>query len=122
MGCGKNDGGQLGNGSTTNATSAVTGTNSCDIPENIHTFSATELIAFPNPTNNIISISAQTELLDATFIIYDILGKKLNIVGLYLNTNATIGYVVLDIEGIEGEIDLHELRNIPHTMRVRLLY
>jgi hypothetical protein len=33
-----------------------------------------------------------------------------------------IGYVVLDIEGIEGEIDLHELKNIPHTMRVRLLY
>lgn len=48
--------------------------------------------------------------------------QNLNIVGQYLNTNAAIGYVVLDIEGIEGEIDLHELRNIPHTMRVRLLY
>lgn len=48
--------------------------------------------------------------------------QNLNIVGQYLNTNASIGYVVLDIEGNEGEIDLHELKNIPHTMRVRLLY
>ena len=48
--------------------------------------------------------------------------QNLNIVGQYLNTNADIGYVVLDIEGNIGEIDTQELRKIPHTIRVRLLY
>lgn len=48
--------------------------------------------------------------------------QNLNIVGQYLNTNAQVGYVVLDVETTANDIDLHALRGIPDTVRVRLLY
>lgn len=45
-----------------------------------------------------------------------------NIIGQYLVTNADIGYVVLDVEGIKGKEMIKELTQIKHTIRTRLLF
>lgn len=45
-----------------------------------------------------------------------------NIVGQYLQTNATIGYVVMDIEAENSAAVLTQLRHIEGTLRARVLY
>jgi D-3-phosphoglycerate dehydrogenase / 2-oxoglutarate reductase len=48
--------------------------------------------------------------------------RDINIVGQYLKTNERIGYVITDIgRDYEPEV-VHELRAIPDTIRVRVLY
>jgi len=47
---------------------------------------------------------------------------ELNIVGQYLKTNESIGYVVFDIKGdVDMEI-VEELKAVPHTIKARVLY
>ena len=45
-----------------------------------------------------------------------------NIVGQYLKTHERIGYVITDIDGSYSETLLDEIRDIPHTLRFRVLY
>ena len=45
-----------------------------------------------------------------------------NILGQYLKTQESIGYVITDIEGSYSEALLDEIREIPHTLRFRVLY
>jgi len=45
-----------------------------------------------------------------------------NIASQYLQTNAEIGYVVLDVDPTDGERLVTSLREIPETIRVRLLW
>ncbi|OWY21164.1 phosphoglycerate dehydrogenase [Sphingobacteriales bacterium UPWRP_1] len=45
-----------------------------------------------------------------------------NIVGQYLKTNEQIGYVVLDIENINSDVILNQLRQVEHTIKTRILY
>lgn len=47
---------------------------------------------------------------------------NINIAGQYLQTNADIGYVVIDIDSNDVELALNELRNIPATLRARVLH
>ena len=51
--------------------------------------------------------------------------ERINVVGQYLQTNARIGYVVIDIEIGEPEQSLeikHRLDQVPGTLRTRILY
>jgi len=51
--------------------------------------------------------------------------KKINITGQYLQTNAQIGYVVIDVETETREASLdvkHALEKVPGTIRTRILY
>lgn len=50
--------------------------------------------------------------------------SQVNIAGQYLQTNATIGYVVIDIDGDAdaGDAVLKQLRQIDGTIRARILY
>lgn len=48
--------------------------------------------------------------------------KNINIASQFLQTDADIGYVIIDTESDSGEIILKELKNIPHTIRARILY
>lgn len=47
---------------------------------------------------------------------------KVNILGQYLKTNESIGYVVLDIDKKTSPKVISELKNIKHTVKVRSLY
>ncbi|MDP2713816.1 MULTISPECIES: phosphoglycerate dehydrogenase [unclassified Rheinheimera] len=47
---------------------------------------------------------------------------NINIAGQYLQTNADIGYVVIDIDSDDVEQALNELRAIPATLRARVLH
>jgi len=49
-------------------------------------------------------------------------GHGANIIGQYLKTNERIGYVITDIEGSYSDGLLAEIRQIPHTLRFRVLY
>lgn len=49
-------------------------------------------------------------------------GEKLNIEGQYLKTNETIGYVIVDINGKPGSKLISDLKKIPDTIKVRVLY
>ena len=46
----------------------------------------------------------------------------INIVGQYLKTNETIGYVITDIDKEYGPDVIRELKEIEHTIRFRVLY
>jgi D-3-phosphoglycerate dehydrogenase len=48
--------------------------------------------------------------------------NKVNILGQYLKTNDKIGYVVLDVDKGISKNALELLRNVKHTIKVRLLY
>ena len=48
--------------------------------------------------------------------------RKINIAAQYLQTDPEIGYVIIDTESELGEVILKELKNIPHTIRARMLY
>jgi D-3-phosphoglycerate dehydrogenase len=47
---------------------------------------------------------------------------KINIVGQYLKTNEEIGYVVVDVDKQLSRKAELLLREVPHTIKVRLLY
>jgi D-3-phosphoglycerate dehydrogenase len=52
-------------------------------------------------------------------------GEKINIAAQYLQTNAKIGYVVIDVETGERTASLnvkHKLEEVPGTIRTRILY
>jgi D-3-phosphoglycerate dehydrogenase / 2-oxoglutarate reductase len=52
-------------------------------------------------------------------------GEKINIAGQYLQTNAKIGYVVIDVETGERAASLqvkNKLEEVPGTIRTRILY
>lgn len=58
-------------------------------------------------------------LKDVNFVFTD---RKINISAEYLQTDAQIGYVIIDTESdLKPEI-IRELRKIPHTIRARMLY
>jgi D-3-phosphoglycerate dehydrogenase len=48
--------------------------------------------------------------------------NKINIVGQYLKTNEDIGYVVLDVDSKLSKQAITLLRDVKHTIRVRMLY
>jgi D-3-phosphoglycerate dehydrogenase len=48
--------------------------------------------------------------------------KNINIAAQFLQTDSDIGYVIIDTESDLGEVILKELKNIPHTIRARMLY
>lgn len=48
--------------------------------------------------------------------------NRVNIAGQYLQTNAKIGYVVIDVDSNEGDRALKRLRKIEGTIRSRILY
>ena len=48
--------------------------------------------------------------------------KGINIASQYLQTDAEIGYVIIDTESHLSEVILQELKDIPHTIRARMLY
>jgi D-3-phosphoglycerate dehydrogenase / 2-oxoglutarate reductase len=47
---------------------------------------------------------------------------NINIVGQYLKTNDTIGYVVVDVDKQLSKQAAELLKEVPHTLKVRLLY
>lgn len=47
---------------------------------------------------------------------------NINIVGQYLKTNDVIGYVVLDVDNKLSKRALELLKNVKHTIKVRMLY
>lgn len=48
--------------------------------------------------------------------------NKINILGQYLKTNETVGYVITDIDKAYDKQVVKELKRIPHTIRFRVLY
>ncbi|MBX3707902.1 MAG: phosphoglycerate dehydrogenase [Pseudomonadales bacterium] len=48
--------------------------------------------------------------------------SKVNIAGQYLQTNARIGYVVIDVEADYSPVMLQSLREVPGTIRARVLF
>jgi D-3-phosphoglycerate dehydrogenase len=46
----------------------------------------------------------------------------INISGQYLQTNAEIGYVVIDIDSLDHELELNELKAIPGMLKARVLH
>lgn len=46
----------------------------------------------------------------------------INIAAQYLQTNADVGYVVIDVDKAYGPAALKALRRVPNTLRVRVLY
>lgn len=46
----------------------------------------------------------------------------INVLGQYLKTNETIGYVVLDIDKKYDDQVLEEMNNVKHTIKTRILY
>jgi len=48
--------------------------------------------------------------------------RDINIAAQYLQTDADIGYVIIDTESELSDVILKELKNIPHTIRARMLY
>ena len=48
--------------------------------------------------------------------------KGINIASQFLQTDADIGYVIIDTESDLSEVILQELKDIPHTIRARMLY
>ena len=46
----------------------------------------------------------------------------INIVGQYLKTNELIGYVVVDVDKRLSKQATQLLKEVPHTIKVRLLY
>ena len=58
-------------------------------------------------------------LKDINYVFTD---KGINIASQYLQTDAEIGYVIVDAECHNSETIVYELKSIPHTIRARMLY
>lgn len=48
--------------------------------------------------------------------------NNINIAGQYLQTNATVGYVVIDLDSAYSEMALEQLREVEGTIRCRVLF
>jgi D-3-phosphoglycerate dehydrogenase len=48
--------------------------------------------------------------------------NNINILGQYLKTNENIGYVVVDVDKRLSKQATQLLKEVPHTIKVRLLY
>ncbi|HUH57295.1 MAG TPA: phosphoglycerate dehydrogenase, partial [Pseudomonadales bacterium] len=48
--------------------------------------------------------------------------NKINVSGQFLQTNETVGYVVIDIDAEHSELALSKLQEVEGTMRCRILY
>ncbi len=48
--------------------------------------------------------------------------NEINILGQYLQTNADVGYVVIDVDKDYSELALSKLRQIEATIRTRVLF
>ncbi|SEA12160.1 phosphoglycerate dehydrogenase [Microbulbifer marinus] len=48
--------------------------------------------------------------------------NKINISAQYLQTNETLGYVVIDVEAEYSDLALEKLKNVPNTLRCRVLF
>ncbi|MGO2502291.1 MAG: NAD(P)-dependent oxidoreductase, partial [Cobetia marina] len=48
--------------------------------------------------------------------------EGINISGQYLQTNNTVGYVVIDVDKAYGKKALEALKTVDHTLRIRTLY
>ncbi len=48
--------------------------------------------------------------------------KNINISAQYLQTDEKVGYVVIDIDAKDREVGIHNLKNIPGTIRARALH
>ena len=48
--------------------------------------------------------------------------NKINVSGQFLQTNETVGYVVIDIDAAHSELALSKLQDVEGTMRCRILY
>ena len=48
--------------------------------------------------------------------------NKINVSGQFLQTNETVGYVVIDIDAAHSELALSKLQEVPGTMRCRILF
>ncbi|MCO6496398.1 MAG: phosphoglycerate dehydrogenase [Chitinophagaceae bacterium] len=85
-----------------------------------HTVPALNLPAHPN-THRILHIHKNVPgVLSA--INSELSKHHINIAGQYLKTNESIGYVVLDVEKRISKEALRLLREVPGTIKVRLLY
>jgi D-3-phosphoglycerate dehydrogenase len=48
--------------------------------------------------------------------------QELNVVGQYLQTNSSVGYVVVDVQGKASRESLESLGQIDETIKHRILY
>lgn len=48
--------------------------------------------------------------------------NNINICGQYLQTNENVGYVVVDVDSVYSEVALQQLKEIPGTIRCRILF
>jgi len=48
--------------------------------------------------------------------------ERINIVGQYLQTNADIGYVVIDVDAEYSQLALTRLQKVAGTIRTRILF
>ncbi len=48
--------------------------------------------------------------------------NNINILGQYLQTNESVGYVVVDIDAEYSDVALQQLKSIEGTMRCRVLF
>ena len=48
--------------------------------------------------------------------------RGINISAEYLQTDADIGYVIIETESELNDTEINELKKIPHTIRVRMVY
>lgn len=74
LGCGKNDGGQLGIGSNEDSNELVLSTNSCGLIDHTQNLSYAELSLYPNPAAEEVFIGAFSGYYD--LCVYDVTGKK----------------------------------------------
>jgi D-3-phosphoglycerate dehydrogenase / 2-oxoglutarate reductase len=107
---------------------------------NIANFVPGKIIEFINKGNTFMSVNFPNlqlpELTDAHRLIHihenvpgilaqinSILAKyHINIAGQYLKTNEKVGYVITDINKVYNKEVVTELKNIPHTIKFRMLY
>jgi len=116
------------------------GGNTIEAQNNIAMFVADKIIKFINTGNTTLSVNFPNiqlpQLKDAHRLIHiyqdvhgvlakinNILAKnKINIEGQYLKTNEKIGYVITDVNKFYNKKVIEELRNIPETIKFRVLY
>lgn len=108
--------------------------------KNIGEFVSAKIVDFVNAGNTYLSVNLPNiqlpELKNAHRFIHihrnspgvlaninGVLAKhKMNIVGQYLKTNETIGYVITDVSKEYDNAVIHELKEAPHTLKFRVLY
>jgi D-3-phosphoglycerate dehydrogenase len=107
---------------------------------NIANFVPGKIVEFINKGNTFMSVNFPNlqlpELTDAHRMIHihenvpgilaqinSILAQHhINIAGQYLKTNEKVGYVITDINKVYNKEVIGELKNIPHTIKFRMLY